>query len=234
VVGLWALALAACRADARVNVTLTPSGSGTVAATLVLDRQAVAVVGERVDLSDLRQEGWTVTGPVRAPDGSASITVAHPFRGPAEGTALLARLGEPVHLAVTASRGALSSSVGLHGTVDLRGGVDALAGQVPGLPGGAAAALAAVARSGGTVPALSLHVVATLPGTPSGVVGDGKVDGTTVTWEAPLGAQTLLGAKSTHSDAAARRWLAAAVVLAVAFVVVVVLEALRGARRRHA
>jgi hypothetical protein len=214
---------------------VTASGAGTVAATLVLDRQAVAVVGDQVQLDDLRQQGWTVTGPSRAPDGSESITVAHPFKGAEEGSALLARLGQPVHLAVTASRGSVSSTVGVQGAVDLRGGVDAVAGQVPGLPAGAAASLATVARSGGTVPTFSLQVVATLPGKPAAVVGGGRVDGGTVTWDTPMGAQTLLGAQARHADAAARRWLLAAVVLGAAFVVVVAVEALlAGVRRRRA
>jgi hypothetical protein len=227
-----AIALASCRADARIQVTLTSSGAGAVAATLVLDRQAVAVVGDKVDLTDLAQEGWVVTGPVRAPDGSESVTVTHPFRTPAEGTALLARLGQPVHLTVLASRGALSSTVGLRGSVDLRGGVDAVAGQVAGLPGGASAALGALARAGGTVPTFSLQVSAALPGKPTAVVGRGTVAGATVTWDTPMGAQTVLGARTTHHDAAARRWLAAAVVLALAFIVVVGVEAFLAVRRR--
>jgi hypothetical protein len=212
---------------------MTSSGTGSVAVTLVLDRQSVAVVGDKVDLSDLAQEGWSVTGPVRAPDGSESVTVSHPFRTPAEGTALLARLGQPVHLTVTASRGALSSTVGLGGSVDLRGGVDAIAGQVAVLPGGASAALHALARSGGTVPVFSLQVTAMFPGKPTAVVGHATVDGATVTWDTPVGARTVLGAKTTRRDAAARRWLAAAVVLAAAFIIVVGVEAFLAVRRRR-
>ncbi len=232
-VALCAVALAACRADATIHVTVTTSGSGTVAAAIVLDRQAVAVVGDHVDLSDLRQEGWAVSGPARAADGSETVSVSHAFQSVNEGTALLARLGQPVQLAVTGSRGSLSSTVGVAGSVDLRGGVDALAGQVPGLPGGAAAALAAVARSGGTVPAFSLKVVATLPGRPAAVVGGGSVSGTTVSWDAPIGADTLLGARVTHRDSTAGRWLVAAGALAAVFVIVVALESWLAARRRR-
>jgi hypothetical protein len=231
---LCALALAACRADASIHVTITSSGAGMVAATLVLDRQAVAVVGDKVDLTDLRQQGWTVAGPAPAADGSESITVAHAFQGVDQGTALLARLGQPVHLTVTGTRGSLSSTVGIDGSVDLRGGVDALAGQVPGLPGGAAAALAAVAHAGGTVPAFSLRVIATLPGKPAAVVGGGTVEGTTVSWDAPLGAETLLGAKTTRTDTTARSWLIAAGSLAAVFVIAVAAESWLVARRRRA
>jgi hypothetical protein len=231
---LAVLAVAACRADARINVTITSSGAGTVAATLVLDRQAVAVVGDRVDVSDLRQQGWSVTGPAKHADGSESITVAHDFRDAAEGTALLAHLGQPVQLTVIGSRGSLSSTVGLGGAVDLTGGPDALAGQVPNLPGGAAGALAAIAREGGTLPAFSVQVVAMLPGKPRTVVGRGRVSGATVTWDAPMGSRTTLGAKFRQTDAVAKRWLIGAAVLAVAFVAVVVVEAVVTSRRRGA
>jgi hypothetical protein len=229
---LGAVALVSCRADARIRVTMTSSGAGSVAATLVLDRQAVAVVGGAVDVHDLAQQGWTVTGPVRGADGSESTTVSHAFTSAAEGTALLARLGQPVQITLSASRGTLSSSVGLRGSVDLRGGVDAIAGQVAALPGGASAALAALARSGGTVPTFSMQVSAMFPGRPTAVVGAGEVNGATVTWDTPMGAQTLLGARTTHHDASAGRWLIAAVALALAFVAVVVAEALLAARRR--
>ena len=228
---LAALALTACRADAHINVTLAPSGGGTVAATLVLDRQAVAVVGDKVTVTDLRQEGWAVTGPVTQADGSESITVSHPFGNAAQGSALLADLGQPVQLSVVQSRGSLSSTVGVRGAVDLRGGADALAGQAPDLPGGVAGALAAIGRSGGTVPSFSVQVVASLPGKPRGIVGAGRVSGTTVRWDAPLGSRTLLGATSKRADAGARRWLLAAAALAAAFVAVVVVEALLAARR---
>ncbi len=189
-------------------------------------------MGNRIEVSDLQQQGWTVSGPTPAADGSESMTISHAFRSAAEGTALLARLGQPVQLSVTAGRGALSSTVGLHGAIDLRGGVDALAGQLPDLPGGTAAALAALARSGGTVPGVSLRVVATLPGKPGGLTGAGTVSGTTVSWDAPMGARTVLGASSRRNDPVAKRWLITAGALAVAFVVVVAAEALLAGRRR--
>ena len=110
--------------------------------------------------------------------------------------------------------------------------MDAVGGQLAALPGGAAAALRALARSGGTVPAFSVQVSAALPGRPTAVVGAGSVRGTTVSWDTPMGARTVLGARTTHHDAAARRWLVAAVVLALAFATVVGVEAFLAVRRR--
>jgi hypothetical protein len=232
IAGLLVLPLAACRAQVEVRVTLTANGSGTVVATLTLDRQAVAAVGDRIDVADLRAAGWRVAGPAPAPDGSETFTVFHPFANPAEARSLLARLGGPLRLTVTHARHIASSSVGLHGVVDLRGGVDALAGSTPALPGGAAAALAAVARSGGTVPAFSVSVVGAFPGTPSRVVGGGRVEGTTVTWNTPFGQATVLSATSTRTNAAARRWLVAAAACVIALLVVLAVQAGVAARRR--
>jgi hypothetical protein len=212
-------------------VTLSPSGSGTVAVTLVLDRQAVAVVGDHVGVSDLRAQGWSVTGPARAQGGSEALTVAHPFRDPGEATALLSRLGEPWHLTVTRGQGTFHSSVGVHGSVDLRGGIDALAGAIAGLPAGSAAALAAVARSGGTVPAFSVQLVVSLPGPPSHVAGPARLSGTTATWDLPIGQDVVVAVSSRRADAAAERWLAAAGVLALAFVAVIAVESVLVRRR---
>ena len=232
VAGLLVLPLAACRAQVQVRVSLTAAGSGTVAASLTLDRQAVATVGDRVDVGDLRAEGWQVAGPAPAPDGSETLTVFHPFANPAEARTLLTRLGGPLRLTVTHARHVTSSSVGLHGVVDLRGGLDALAGSTPALPGGVAAALAALARSGGTVPTFAVSVVGAFPATPSRVVGGGQVVGTTVTWHTPLGQTSVLSATSTHTDTAAHRWLLAAAACLIALVVVVVIQVAVAARRR--
>jgi hypothetical protein len=234
VAGLFVLPLVACRADVQVRVTLTTAGRGTVAASLVLDHQAVATVGDRVDVSDLRREGWSVVGPVPSPNGSVTITVAHGFGGGAEAAALLARLGAPLHLSVSHHHGALSSWVGLHGVVDLRGGINDLGSSTAALPGGVAAALAAVARAGGTVPAFSAEVIAALPGRPSGVVGGGRLNGNTVTWAVPLGSESAIGVTSARTDTGAQRWLEAAAACLVALVVVVVTQAVLAARRSGA
>jgi len=232
IIALLVIPLAACRAQLQVHVTLTSSGSGTVAVTVVLDRQAVTTVGDRIDVADLRAQGWQVAGPAAAPDGSETLTVFHPFANPAEAQALLAHLGGPLRLAVTHTRHLASSSVGLHGVVDLRRGVDALAGSTPALPAGMAAALAALARSGGTVPTLAISVVGAFPGPPTRVVGGGRVEGTTVTWNTPLGQTSILSAASTRTDVTARRWLEAAAACVIALVVVVAIQATVTARRR--
>jgi hypothetical protein len=232
-VGLFAVPLLACRADVRVQVALTPAGSGSVAASLVLDRQAVAVGGGSIDVVDLRRDGWTVAGPTGAPDGSETISATHAFANADQAAALLGRLGPAFRLSVAHHHGAASSSVGLGGVVDLRGGIDTLAGA-PGSAGaaaGLAGALAAVARAGGTVPTVSAAVVARMPGRPTGVLGGGTVAGDTVTWTVPIGTTAAIGVTSVRTDTTARRWLEAAAALVVALVVVVALQAVVARRR---
>jgi hypothetical protein len=232
-VGLFAVPLLACRADVRVQVALTPAGSGSVAASLVLDRQAVVVAGGSVDVGDLRRDGWTVAGPTGAPDGSETVTVSHAFANADQAAALLGRLGPAFRLTVTHHHAAASSSVGLSGSVDLRGGIDTLAGAPgsPGAAGGLAGALAAVARAGGTVPTVSAAVVARMPSRPKRVLGGGTVAGDTVTWTVPVGTSAAIGATSVRTDTTARRWLEAAAALVVALVVVVAVQAVVAGRR---
>jgi len=228
---LVALPLAACRADVSVGVTVDRSGAGTVSATVVLDRQAVAVVGDHLDVTDLVRAGWRVVGPLAAADGSETFRATHAFARPADGTALLATLGAPVHLRITDHHATTSSSVGVAGTVDLRGGLDALAASP-----GVGASLATVAKSGGAVPTVTVEVAASLPGRPTGITSGGTAAGDTVTWAAPLGALSTIGAVSTRADTAARHWLDAAAALAAALVLVVAVElgwAVRGGRARH-
>ncbi len=216
----------------QVRVTLTDGGAGTVAASLVLDAQAVAAVGDRVEVQDLRQQGWSVVGPVASPDGSETLTVAHPFANPGQAATLIARLGRPLRIDATSHRHLTSSSVGLHGVVDLRGGIDALAGSTPALPAGVGAAIAAVARAGGTVPTIDVQVVAAFPAPPTGVVGGGRVAATTVTWDVPLGTEAAIGATSTRTDATARHWLEAAGACLIGLLGVLAFEAAYGSRRR--
>jgi hypothetical protein len=136
-------------------------------------------------------------------------------------------------LSVAHHHATASSSVGLGGVVDLRGGIDTLAGG-PGSPAaaaGLAGALSAVARAGGTVPTVSAALVARMPSHPTGVLGGGTVAGDTVTWTVPIGTSTAIGATSVRTDATARRWLEAAAALVVALLVVVAVQAVVARRR---
>lgn len=92
------LALTGCRVDAELRVRLDGDGSGTVAAAVSLDAEAVArletngrTLPDAVRIDGLAEAGWRVTEWDRAPDGSATLTLSHDFAGEDE---LRARLRE--------------------------------------------------------------------------------------------------------------------------------------------
>jgi hypothetical protein len=95
------LLLASCKVDARVEVTVRDDGSGTVAATLELDADAVRRLGgaehfaETVPLDDLRAAGWEITDLVPGDGGSAAATFTHGFVDQADLAVRLEELAGP-------------------------------------------------------------------------------------------------------------------------------------------
>ncbi|MDQ1509186.1 MAG: hypothetical protein QOG50_1030 [Actinomycetota bacterium] len=77
--------LAGCKVDARVDVTLRADGSGTVAAKVTLDAQAVqrlttgGSLASAVPLDDLRGAGWRISTWKPDPAGGAAITLSNAF-----------------------------------------------------------------------------------------------------------------------------------------------------------
>jgi hypothetical protein len=209
IVGLCLLPLLGCRATVDVAISVAPAGSGTVAVTLELDRDATQRIGDlrsALRISDLERVGWVMSGPATGSDGSTSVTITHPFATAAEGTALLASLGAPVRLSVSHRPGVTSSSVSVDGTVDLRAGADAFADDgVRAALGVAslASVLAGVARQGGEVPTLDARIEIRLPGRPHAVRGRGTITGDTVAWDIPLGSAEDVGAQSHSPQAGA-------------------------------
>ena len=124
------VALAGCKVDARVDVTLRADGSGTVSARVALDADAVhrltlrAPLDRAVPLDDVRAAGWTVSKwtPVRG--GGDEITVAHDFVGGAELAARLKDLAGDTGVlhdaAITRTRGWTGAKDAIAVSVDLR------------------------------------------------------------------------------------------------------------------
>jgi hypothetical protein len=104
---VWGLALVAvllfagCKVDARVDVTLRADGSGTVAAKITLDSDAVKRITtggpleSAVPLADLRDAGWRISAWKIAASGDASVTLSRTFVGQAGLARLLADLTGP-------------------------------------------------------------------------------------------------------------------------------------------
>lgn len=239
---LAALALVGCRATTTVAIDVARNGAGTVAVSVSLDREAAARAGV-LQVGDLERAGWRVTGPVTGADGSVTETVTHAFASPADAARLLGSLAPappggaaPVRLGVTRGRGVATSRLGVGGTVDLRGGVDAFADRrlldALGTPS-LSASLQQLRQAGDTPPALDLRVTVALPGRIRSVAGTGRVEGGRVVWEVPMGSSTTVGASSAVGETVDRRWLEAAGVALAAMAVVLITGWRRARARRH-
>jgi hypothetical protein len=108
-IAVLALATSACRVDVRVGIDADAGGGGRVQASARLDDDAVErLVGQaagdpetsdpatRIKVDDLRDAGWTVTGPEPTDDGGLEVVVSHAYDDPAEARRLLAEVaGDP-------------------------------------------------------------------------------------------------------------------------------------------
>ena len=123
--------LAGCKVDARVDVTLRPDGTGTVAARIELDAGAVrqltahdGPLARAVPLADVRAAGWTVSQWTPTAGHGEAITLTHPFVGQPDLTRRIADLSGPSGILsapkITRERGLLDSDDGIAITVDLR------------------------------------------------------------------------------------------------------------------
>src|SRR5882724_11547821 len=81
----FAVLLAACNVNTKVEVTLRRDGTGTIRTVIVFDADAVSKMGgattlaQTVPLDDLRAGGWTISHWTRGNGGTESITLAHDF-----------------------------------------------------------------------------------------------------------------------------------------------------------
>lgn len=123
-----AVLLAGCRVDARVQITLASDGSGSIATTLTLDREAVERMGgaealpTAVPLDDLKKAGWNVDAWTAANDGGFTTKLTRGFRDEADLNRRLVDLAGPDGALrdanITHSRRGLSSKDGVSLTVD--------------------------------------------------------------------------------------------------------------------
>jgi hypothetical protein len=125
------MALAGCKVDSTVTVSVRGDGSGVVSLHVALDADAVAAaeadggkLEERVRLSDLSSAGWTVGAWRRATDGSATLDLSKPFTKVAQVAGIVHELngaGGPLRdVRATRDDGTFSTGYSVRGTVDLQ------------------------------------------------------------------------------------------------------------------
>ena len=136
---LWCVVVAVvsggCRVDATVKASVSGTG-GVVSLRVVLDREAVAVLGgpltEGAQTSDLQQAGWKIS-PVRAgKDGGAELDMSKAFHRPSDLGVVIGELAGPdgplQHFSLTRHASFLKTTYHLRGSVSLGEGAAAATG----------------------------------------------------------------------------------------------------------
>jgi hypothetical protein len=126
-----ALTLTACEVRVDVAVDAAADGSGVVRVGVGLDDEAVGQVpdlGSQLEVDDLRETGWTVSGPVAEDDGFTWIRASKPFSDPAEASVVMAEISGPDgpfrDFGLTRERSTYEDRLRFTGTVDLESGLD--------------------------------------------------------------------------------------------------------------
>ena len=168
---LAVVALAACKVDATVDVTIGPDGTGAVAVTAVADAEVVQQApGLAADLrfDDAKAAGWAVEGPTPTPEGGLRVVLTHPVTSAADATNVLNSLGPPfvgMQLDRVVTDGGDGATTTLTGQLALSGGFDAFADADLLAAVGGSPYAAQITASGATpATALSVTLRATLAG----------------------------------------------------------------------
>lgn len=219
------MALASCRVDTNIDLSVNPNGSGKVSVTVTADADVVkAAPNLKTDVrnDDLTSAGWKTRGPDATKDGGLTVTFSHAFRTPAEATALLAQVNDakgPLKSVVLARSGKDSNSTfTLSGKLEVNGGLEAFADDAAIKLIGNAPYAEQVAASGldlGKV--LGINFSAALPGTVKQTTG--TPSGATLTWRIPTdGTPTDVTTVTNNVDIASNiarvaRWLVLAILV---------------------
>lgn len=230
-----------------MGVRARPDGSGQLAVTVTLDRQAEEAIGGlagQLQVGDLLRRGWTVVGPTSTAGGGSTVHASHPFASPADLPSLAASLAgsggsHPFELALSQDRNLWRTDTRLRGSVDLRCGLGCF-GDV-GLTGQTGSPLGvdvgALSRQAGSDPlrAVTVVVAASLPGTVRGTDATARPAGA-LEWTPVLGGSLPVSAvtRQWHTDALVATVVGVVVVAAVAVAVTLALWRRRGGRGRVA
>ncbi|NNE11844.1 MAG: hypothetical protein HKN41_06295 [Ilumatobacter sp.] len=243
--------LTACRLDVTVDVVMDNDGTGIVTVVAIADAELMAQVPDLVDdlrLDDAIANGWTVTGPVTAADGSATISLTHDFASAEELANVLNSIGPPLtRMAAARTTVEEQTTNAINGELQLANGYESFADAdlltlVGGLPFGEE--IAADGRP--PAEAMSFTFRVALPGELVQAETGTEVDDGVIEWRAPLDGTTTNLLTSTVQRPASEggAWaqplatgalvaLVAWVVIAGVFIVVVAVARRNRQRRRR-
>lgn len=235
------ISLSACQATMRVGVDVKNDGSGSIAVTAHLDRDAASFAPD-VRTADLVKSGWKVVGPTPAANGGVDFTASKAFTNPAQARAVVSELSGPTgpfrNLVIASHRSFFKTTTSFQGSVDLSCGLTCfsdpqLQQALGGSPDLGIDSAKLQADAGIIVDRLfQFEVAARLPGAVQSSNAPSQV-GNGAVWKVGLGQKAVLMAQ-------ARAWNVThlAVVIVVAVLVLVaaglVLQRRRSVRRRRA
>lgn len=243
--------LAACHADVSVDVTVEEDGSGAVAVTVDLDREAASLLvdlgGDGFRVDDLTEAGWVLTPPSASSDGAVRTTATKPFGTPEQFADIMNELSGPEGLfqdfALVRDRSFAQVQYEVEGRI-VPGSLEVLGDdELVAVLGRDLEALAADA--GGSASDVDVTVTVTLPGAVNADGSTGAVvttapDGTAArSWRTGLdsSASTDVAMQSSTQKVAALVWRGVAVLAGVLAALVLfghILRLVRPERRRSA
>ncbi|HYN31844.1 MAG TPA: hypothetical protein VES40_04405 [Ilumatobacteraceae bacterium] len=186
------IALAGCRLDVAVDMTVEPDGTGTVSILATADAELVAAVPTIADdlaLDDVVAAGWVVDGPNPTPDGGLTITFTHGFFSDEEATNLLNSLGPPFNeMSMVRNSSGQDTTTRLTGLLGLPDGFASFADDDLVAAVGSVPFAKQIATSGAT-PASSMGITmrAALPGNIDQSQSNGTlIDDGQLEWGVPL------------------------------------------------
>jgi hypothetical protein len=225
----------------RVGIDVRDDGSGLVRVAVGLDPEAAAAapdLADRLVVDDLREKGWTITGP-EPPDGTRIVWVraSKPFSRPEDAGTLVAEIsgtnGPFRDFAVERDASTFSTSTRFRGVVDLAGGLEAfgdddLRERLGGTSLGASDDELIARLRQPLARAFQFQIDVNLPGD---VESNAPVQASGgARWTPTLGEEVTLTATARRTDTTRVAAGAVAVVAALLFLAIVVV---RRARRRH-
>ncbi len=126
-------ALAGCRVELSVDMTVEPDGTGTITLVATADAEVIAAVptlAEELATDDMVAAGWTIDGPTPLPDGGLTIALSHDFASDEEATNLLNSLGPPFNqMAMTRNTSGEDTTTRLGGLLGLPDGFESFADE---------------------------------------------------------------------------------------------------------
>ena len=206
-------ALAGCRVDLNVDMTVAPDGTGTISLVATADAEVIAAVPTLADelaLDDILAAGWTIDGPTALPDGGLTITLSHDFVSAEEATNLLNSLGPPFNqMAMTRNTSGDDTTTRLTGLLGLPDGFESFADEDLIAAVGSVPFSEQIAASGATPEsAIGATMRAVVPGSIDSEESNGtQLGDNRLEWKAPTDGTILdLRAVSVQSPGDDRWW----------------------------